>query len=199
VSDRFPFPAKGNDFLIYYTFKPVKNSELRIRYKNEKKETPIVQNDVYSLTGNRTQNIRGEFLFSPIKNLQLRSRIDFVTVTPTYPKTKDEGYLIFQDVKFQPINNLSVSARVIFFKTDSYNSRVYEFENDLVGVMTNPALYGDGMRWYLLAKYQTNFGLSISMKYSELYKPNEIYLGSGDSQILGNLDNRISMQLDYRL
>jgi hypothetical protein len=199
VSDRFPFPAKGNDFLIYYTFKPVKNSELRIRYKNEKKETPIVQNDVYSLTGNRTQNIRGEFLFSPIKNLQLRSRIDFVTVTPTYPKTKDEGYLIFQDVKFQPINNLSVSARVIFFKTDSYNSRVYEFENDLVGVMTNPALYGDGMRWYLLTKYQTNFGLSISIKYSELYKPNEIYLGSGDSQILGNLDNRISMQLDYRL
>lgn len=199
VSDRFPFPAKGNDFLIYYSFKPVKNSELRIRYKNEKKETPNITNDVYSLIGIRFQNIRGEFIFSPFKNLQLRSRIDFVEVTPMYPKTKNEGYLIFQDVKFQPVNNISLSARVIFFKTDSYNSRVYEFENDLIGVMTNPALYGDGMRWYLLAKLQTSFGLTVSMKYSEIYKPNEINLGSGDSQIPGNLDNRISFQLDYRL
>lgn len=199
VSSKYPFAAKGNDFLIYYATKPFKNTELRLRYKNEKKELASKISDVYLLTAKRTQNIRSEFLFSPIINLQLRSRLEFVSVTPQSPNSKDNGYLIFQDVKYQPIKNLSFSGRVIFFKTDSYDSRVYEFENDLVGVMTNPALFGDGMRWYFLARYKTNFGLIFSLKYSELYKPSEKYLGSGYSKIIGNVDNRLSLQLEYNL
>lgn len=199
VSEEYPFSAKGNDFLIYYSTNPYKNSELRLRYKNEIKENATVVNDVYTLKFKRTQNIRGEFIFSPSSNLRLRSRIEFVTVSQQLEQTKDQGYLIFQDVKFQPFKNLSFSSRIIFFKTDSYDSRVYEFENDLVGVMTNPALYGDGIRWYFLTRYQTNFGLSFSLKYSELYKPNEKFLGSGDSKINGNVDNRLSLQLDYQL
>ncbi len=199
VSEKYPFAAKGNDYLIYYSTKPSKNSELRLRYKNEKKEISTAINDVYLLTGKRTQNIRGEFIFSPSTYFRLRSRLEFVSVTPQLPRSKDEGYLIFQDVKYQPHKNLSFSTRVIFFKTDSYDSRVYEFENDLVGVMTNPALYGDGIRWYFLARYKTYFGLSFSLKYSELYKPNEKFLGSSDSKINGNIDNRLSLQLDYQL
>jgi hypothetical protein len=199
VSDKYPFASNGNDFLIYYSTKPFKYFELRLRYKNEKKEIATAINDVYTLTGKRTQNIRGEFIFSPTTYLQLRSRLEFVTATPQLSQTKDEGYLIFQDLKFQPLKNLSFSTRIIFFKTDSFDSRVYEFENDLIGVMTNPVLYGDGMRWYFLTRYQTNFGLSFSLKYSELYKPNEKFLGSGDSKIIGNIDNRLSLQLDYQL
>ncbi|MCX7875734.1 MAG: helix-hairpin-helix domain-containing protein [Melioribacteraceae bacterium] len=199
VSEKYPFSSKGNDLLIYYTIKPFKNSELRLRYKNEIKEIATSRNEVYSLIGKRTQNIRGEFIFSPITNLKLRSRLEFVNVSSPLNNLNDKGYLIFQDINYKPIKNLSLATRVIFFRTDSYDSRVYEFENDLIGVMTNPALYGDGMRWYFLIRYQTNFGFNISLKYSELYKPNEKFLGSGDSKINGNIDNRFSLQFEYKL
>ncbi|MBI3123813.1 MAG: helix-hairpin-helix domain-containing protein [Ignavibacteriales bacterium] len=199
LSDRYRFPAQGNDFLVYYTFKPFKNTELRWRYKNEVKQQLTQVNDVYGLSSNRKQNLRGEFIYKLQKNLQLHSRIEFVASTPSAPLSRDNGYLIFQDIKYSPTEDLSFSTRFVFFQTDSYNSRVYEFENDLTGVMTNPGLYGEGMRWYFVAKYNAPYGFSISLKYAELYKPNEKFLGSGTMLIPGNLDNRLSLQMDYNL
>jgi hypothetical protein len=199
LSSNFRFPAQGNDLLIYYTFKPFRNAELRWKYKNEVKEQLVLTGDTYGLTSERKQNLRAEFIYKILKNLQLHSRVEYVTNTPTASTTKDNGHLIFHDIKYTPVNSLSLSMRFVFFQTDSYNSRVYEFENDLTGVMTNPPLFGEGMRWYFVAKYNAPFGFSFSFKYSELYKPGEKFLGSGTSLIPGNLDNRVSLQMDYTL
>jgi hypothetical protein len=199
VGDQFRFPANGTDFMIYYEYKPYKSTEVRLRYKNEQKEILEQVVDVYGLVSSKKENLRGEFIYTLSKQVQLHSRIEFVSTTPAAPNTKDYGYLLFQDVRYKPINALSFSVRVIFFKTDSYNSRVYEYENDLPGVMTSPALTGDGMRWYLNAKYDAPFGLSLSAKYSELIKPGEKFMGSGSSLIYSSVDNRFSLQLDYQL
>jgi len=197
LSDKYRFPAQGNDFLIYYIFKPLRNAELRWRYKNEIKQQLEKVNDVYGLISVRKQNLRGEFIYKLLKNLQLQSRIEFVTSTPNQQQTKEDGYLIFQDIKYSFKDYITLSTRFIFFRTDSYNSRLYEFENDLTGVMTNPGLYGEGMRWYVVLKYNAPYGFSFSAKYAELYKPNEKFLGSGNTIIPGNMDNRLSIQMDY--
>ncbi len=94
---------------------------------------------------------------------------------------------------------MEIKTRLVLFKTDSYNSRIYEFENDLSGVMSTPPLYGDGMRWYLFARYKTAMGIDISLKYAETIMPNELSLGSGDTWINSNVDNRLSLQVDLSL
>ena len=68
---------------------------------------------------------------------------------------------------------------------------------EFIGVMTNPSLFGSGIRWYLVIRYSFFHNFTLSFKYSELYKPNETKLGTGYSKIIGNLDNRISLQLDF--
>ncbi len=68
---------------------------------------------------------------------------------------------------------------------------------EFIGVMTNPSLFGSGIRWYLVIRYSFFHNFTLSFKYSELYKPNETELGTGYSKIIGNLDNRISLQLDF--
>ena len=85
---------------------------------------------------------------------------------------------------------------MVFFKTDSFNSAIYEYENDLTGILTNVAMYGEGIRLYLLLRYKVLSHFFLSCKYSETYKPKEKTLGSGYSEINGNLDNRINLQLD---
>ena len=100
-------------------------------------------------------------------------------------------------MRYSLAKTLSVYGRIIFFQTDSFSSRIYEFENDLIGVMKNQPLWGDGIKWYLLIRYTPLKNLYISAKYSELYKPNEKFLGSGNNLIEGNLDNKISLQIDY--
>ena len=51
----------------------------------------------------------------------------------------------------------------------------------------------DGM---LIVKYKPLQFLTLSTKYSETYKPDETSLSSGDNEIIGNVDNRISFQID---
>ena len=41
--------------------------------------------------------------------------------------------------------------------------------------------------------------LKLSLKYSEMYKPEERTLGSGYSEINGNLDNQLSAQIEWDL
>lgn len=196
--EKLPLAIKGNEFLIYYSVKPFRDSEFRLRYTNQLKESVAALNGEYGVVSRRNDNFRTELLYKLSKFVQMRSRIEFVKVYPTTISENEKGLLIFQDVKYAPTASLSFSSRIVFFQTDSYDSRVYEFENDLTGVMSNPALYGDGMRWYLVSRYNTSFGLSLSMKYSELIKPNEKTLGSGDTEIKGNVDNRLSFQLDFK-
>lgn len=196
--EKLPLPIKGNEFLIYYSIKLFHDAEFRLRYTNQIKESVAALNGEYGVVSKRNDNLRTELLYKLSKFIQLRSRIEFVKIYPTTISESEKGLLIFQDVKYEPMDELSFSGRIVFFQTDSYYSRVYEFENDLTGVMSNPALYGDGMRWYLVAHYSTSFGLSLSIKYSELIKPNEKSLGSGDTFINSNVDNRLSFQLDFK-
>ncbi len=198
TSDKLLFASKGNEFMVYYTVSPFVNTEFRLRYINKNSEVSDIVNDEYGLTRRKTESIRGELTYKVSKYIQLRSRINMVGVSPSSNSSSEKGFLLFQDVKYSPTPSLNISARIVFFRTDSYDSRVYEFENDLTGVMTNPPLYGEGTRWYLLAQYKTSFGLTLSMKYSELFKPAERTLSSGDTEIQGNIDNRLSFQLDFQ-
>ena len=110
----------------------------------------------------------------------------------------EAGFLIFQDFRYDPSDILRFYGRVVLFQSDSYDSRVYEFENDVNGVMFNPALYGEGIRWYLIVELSPTEFFHISGKYSETIKPTESSLGSGLNTIRGSLDNRISFQIDIK-
>jgi hypothetical protein len=89
-------------------------------------------------------------------------------------------------------------ARIVFFRTDSFNSAIYEYENDLTGVLTNRALFGEGLRWYLIIRYRPMRLFTLSLKYSETYKPKEKSISSGFNEIAGNLDNRLALQIDVK-
>lgn len=189
------FPASGADFLINYNAKIYNSVQLGLKYKWEKKEKQkeLKLNDV--IIDEVKSNYRIEFKYKLNKALSGKSRIELVNFSGL--DKIETGFLSFQEIKYTLPNYFSISLRIIFFDTDSYNSRLYEFENDLRGVMSNLPLFGEGIRWYLLFSYSPFDKFVISAKYSESYKPSEKYISSGNSQIYGNIDNRINFQLDY--
>ena len=145
------------------------------------------------------QVIRGEIIYSVSNRIRLRGRFEYNSFRISQPGRKENGYLIFQDIRYSPTDNFNLYGRIIFFKTDSFNSAIYEYENNLTGVLTNIALFGQGIRWYLLMRFRPIRLITLSVKYAETYKPDEISLGSGDNSIPGNTDNTISLQLDLNL
>ncbi|MCB9220125.1 MAG: helix-hairpin-helix domain-containing protein [Ignavibacteriales bacterium] len=191
------FSSNGNDFLFNYENKIFKGVNLKLKIKDEIKEKMIALDSKDEIGENEKLNVRTTLDYKLTKNIYGKSRIEYVKYS--VHKTNEEGYLLLQDIKLLFTKQLNLTSRIVFFQTKSFNSRVYEFENDIRGVMTNLALFGEGLRWYLLLHYKFSNNLYTYLKYSETFKPNEKSLGSGNSEIFGNLDNRISFQIDYRL
>ncbi len=188
-------PSSGNELSISYEVSPIPKTNLYFRYFTENKEVLKLIVTDSKITNRKTDKLRAELIYKVTKSLKLKSRIELLYLDEI--KSNEKGLLIFQDVKYSLAKTLSVYGRIIFFQTDSFASRIYEFENDIIGVMKNQPLWGTGVKWYLLLRYTPLKNLYVSAKYSELYKPNETFLGSGNNLINGNLNNQISLQIDY--
>jgi hypothetical protein len=206
--DIFKFPyrtnenslsSEGNELLLDILSVPISKFEARLRYKYENKEVTEIVNTEEEIVRRLKQIIRTEFIYTITRYLRLKSRIEYNHFLIKEAGIKEDGFLMFQDVRYVPQKNVNLYGRIIFFQTVSFNSAVYEYENDLLGVMPNLAMYGKGIRWYLIVKYKPLQFFSISAKYSETYKPDVTSLSSGDNEIQGNVDNRVSLQIDIAL
>ncbi|MDP3149371.1 MAG: helix-hairpin-helix domain-containing protein [Ignavibacteria bacterium] len=206
--DQFMFPAgtsstplssKGNEMLLSFSTRVLKNLETTIRYKNEKKDVVLTGDEVKEFSERFRQQFRFETIFPVSPKLQLKNRVEYNSYALKKNAYREKGWLFFQDVKYKLQQNISLYGRVIFFKTDSFNSAIYEFENDLPGVMSNLAMYSEGFRWYFLVKVKFLNRFNLSFKYSETTKPKEKSLSSGTSEIFSNFDNNFHLQFDLAL
>ncbi|MBU2492704.1 MAG: helix-hairpin-helix domain-containing protein [Bacteroidetes bacterium] len=205
--DQFKFPfatfsnpvsTYGNELLIDLFHSFSSKLKFRIRYTKEEKEISTESNNINLIDIQRKQKIRIEGIFNLSKNFRLKTRAEYSCFTLKESNYKSRGYLLFQDLRYSPSPALSFYARLIFFDTDSYDSRIYQFENDLIGIMNNTALFGKGSKWYFIINYDLLNNIIISAKYSELYQPELRTLSSGLNEINGNLSSRISIQVDLK-
>ena len=74
--------------------------------------------------------------------------------------------LLLQDIsyRFGKIP-LSVWFRYCIFKTDSWYSRLYVYENDLLNSFSIPALSGEGSRSYINGCMESEKFIDLRIKY----------------------------------
>lgn len=205
--DQFKFPYRtyfdpvstsGTDFLASAEWKAVRGLHLNLKYKNENKEitrtvTDEFGRDVKIIDDRNQLNARAGLIYHISGKLRFRSRFEYVYVDYKTSGGDNKGIMFFSDIRVLPVKGLSFDIRYIIFDTDDYDSRIYEYENDIKGVMSNTALYGKGNRWYLLLKYKPFPYIEISGKYYETYMDGVKSIGSGNDKINGNTNNRISL------
>ncbi len=204
-----PLPLHGNDFmaLLEQKFNRDLMLGLRVRQKSreEVQDFPADQAvGVEELVVRTQRQIRLQFDYRLSKEIRVRGRVEATRITYTgFGRDLDDqsetGFLLYQDLRFNPSPKIALAARLTFFDTKSFDSRVYQYENDLPGLVTNRALFDQGTRWYVLLKYHPVKSVALYAKYSELFKEGETTIGSGRDAIIGNLDRRFSAQLDLQL
>lgn len=60
------------------------------------------------------------------------------------------GWSVFGDIQQKSARTgLQLAARLLYFRTDGYDTRVYAYERDLLYSFSIPAVYGHGWRYYL--------------------------------------------------
>ncbi|MEJ2053656.1 MAG: helix-hairpin-helix domain-containing protein, partial [Calditrichaceae bacterium] len=108
------------------------------------------------------QNIyRLQFEYRPARTFAFRTRWEFTQLKIL----KEHGSYLYEDISYSPSVQLSIRTRFIVYRTDSYNSRLYEFESDLPGSFSNYAVFGEGRIFYFLVKWKLVNNISIWLKY----------------------------------
>ncbi|MFY0683225.1 MAG: helix-hairpin-helix domain-containing protein [Balneola sp.] len=141
----------------------------------------------------RRSSIRGQLEYQVSRNIRLRSRVELAE-SQGANEDSEYGMLVYQDVRLQATRKLQIDARVTVFDTDSFDSRVYQFENDLLYVLSNTALSGQGQRAYFVLKYEPTDFLDIWFKYSHSVFENENFISSGLNEIEGNRNSDFGIQ-----
>lgn len=194
-------PSNGYQYLTQLTYKPSKKLEMYIRVKERKKgeNTDIDLTEGIDYTVYRKQtNYRYNISYQISPSFKLKSRVELVNShleeTPT-----EVGYLIYQDVIYQPMKSpFSFSFRYGIFDTDSYNARIYAYENDVLYAFSIPAYYNRGARTYLTVRYKVKRGIDVWLRYGATFYDNLDVISSGLEEIQGNTKSEIKAQVRFK-
>ena len=209
--DQFSFPwmryqvdapnTNGYDIFSQLKYKPHKKMELygRIRHRNRPYNTDLdLERDIDNVETVDQWNYRFNLNVQISDAIQLRSRIEYMTYHRG-GSDKEDGILILQDFILKPpMKKLSFNARFALFETDSYNSRIYSYENDVLYFYRIPAYYNRGSRTYITARYKIKKGIDFWIRWSRWKYTNVDTISSGLNEINGNSKSEIRAQLRFQ-
>lgn len=107
------------------------------------------------------------------------------------------GIVLLQDVQAQ-LGDFSVGGRVALFDVGNYDARLYVAERGLEYDNGGTSLYGRGMRFYLLARYNLKDRFTFGLKYSVTAYVDREAVGSGYELIDNPYRQQLRLQVRLR-
>lgn len=196
-------PSYGTDVLGEINFKPNKQFETYLRIKNEIQDdnagTAYTEDLVHDVITERTkQNVRWHLSYKLNTAVTLQSRIEYALYEEAISEIPEKGYLLYQDVKYKPLSApFSIAGRFAFFNTDSYNTRIYTFETDVLYAYSIVALYGRGTRGYLTLEYSPAGWIDIWLRYARTWYTDEEITANADITGAAKSDGRVQVRLKW--
>lgn len=131
----------------------------------------------------------------PLDWLKLKTEVDYVINHSRPMDYRHDGLLLYQDLGLDVGHTgLGFNLRVAFFDTDTYEERLYAYENDLYYSFTVNSYYDKGWRAYVLVKYSYK-NLHFWLKMSQTYYLNKEQIGSGLDLIKKNHKTELKAQV----
>lgn len=196
-------PTGGYDVLALGEIDFDRNLKVYLLARSETKDEEYISlnqmgNEEVKLAHEKRSSIRANFEYQVSPLVRMRSRVEIIR-NKAAGSSWETGFLIYQDLRVQPIPKLRIDGRVTLFDTDSFSTRIYQFESDLLYVMSNTVLYDRGQRAYVTLKYDITTFLDIWFKYGITIFEDQHSISSGLNEIQGNIKNSIGVQIRLAL
>lgn len=132
------------------------------------------------------------------RGYEMRARFELTDVS-IRPGGDDRGCLLGGEFQARPVRFVQVTARLMFFATGSYDSRLYSFESDLPGSFLSHPLYGTGRRWCVNLRVDLSRWCSISAIVDSIEKEPSVSTEPLIREIPPLRQSHAGLQLDLRL
>ncbi len=178
------FPGHYRRFLLQMRISTHPGALLIIRYQHNR-----------DLNNAGRQILRFNMENKISSDLKLRSRLELISDQNWQGRI---GLAMFQDVQWQFLPFILLISRMTFFHTWNYNLRLYEFENDVPGVLRTIANYGSGNKWYFIVRIDPSDKLSLWIKVRQYFMDDVPSIGGGNDLIYGNVKTDFRIQFRYQ-
>ena len=190
-------PSAGWEVFSQADFHFSEKFELYLRFKNETRDHKFKESGRYINLPEQFRKSRIHFQYFFSESVKLKSRFEHVFYNGL---ESESGFMLFQDAQYSSKSiPLNLSARVAWFNTKSYNSRIYAYENDLLYTFAIPAYFGKGFRTYLNLKYKISEKAEVWFKLANTLRNDVENLSSGYNEIPGNQKTEVKFQLRLKL
>ena len=203
---RFPWlryrvdqPSSNLQLMGQLSYMPRKNLVAQLKFTTRRSE----QNDTSGLPLNpvvhfRKHNLRAGLQWQLNRKLSMENRAE-LTQYQKGNRAVERGFLVYQDADFRPLSSrFAGGARLAYFNTSSYDSRLYAYEDDVLNGSGSGLYNGRGLRFYINSNYRLSRQLRIWCRYGTFLYPGTGTTGTGLDQIEGNHKSEIRLQLRYK-
>ncbi|MFH1239466.1 MAG: hypothetical protein V1653_05055 [bacterium] len=178
--DRARHPDKGDNlgptrvevlwFETYY--RPVKGVELYFRQWNKwyDEKTKLSGTGIYKDLYQSWRKTRLEGIWEPNEQFRFKTRYEYRVDTIYELKQVNNGFLVFEDIRYTVTKGLTIQGRFIYFEAPE----VYLSELEPIWKNTYVSYYwntrGTGLRYYLMADQQISRHSHLWLKYENTRK-----------------------------
>jgi len=201
---RFPWlkyrtdsPSHGTEYQLQADYTEVRlvKMSLRFRIRSKQINTKEAIIPVNVLEDTKSITLRYQVEWQVSNFLKLKSSFEWLQnksdkLSPAY------GYLLGQTLSYKiPGKHLSLIVLYNLFDTDSYNERIYSYENDVQYSYSIPTYYGKGIRFMEMLEWSPFSKVDIAIRYSQTWYSDREVIGSGLDLINGNTKSEAEMQV----
>ncbi|MFU8843964.1 MAG: helix-hairpin-helix domain-containing protein [Bacteroidales bacterium] len=194
-------PTTGNDLFFQIDHTPSQNiyGYLRFRQKTKQINTSSETIGINPIMNYRKSNFRLHLGYAVSPKVSMANRMEYI-ISANETGYCATGYLFYQDISFDmDPTPVRLFFRYALFDTDTYDERIYAYENDLLYAFSVPAYYYKGSKTVFMIRYAVLEKINLWFRLSHLFYSNRNQVGTGPDQIDGNQKTEVKIQIQVRL
>lgn len=198
---RVDAPSGGQEYAIQLTYTISRRGDIIGSYRH-------LVNPINTTTESQNTNIikettrdyfRLQLNYQALQWLKLQSRVE-LTYRIQASNEDEKGYMIYQGFQIKPESKKwTLNCRYSLFDTDSYDTRLYAYENDVPYAFSVPAFSGKGSRFYIFYTTELNERITLMLRYGSTWYSDRTIIGSGLDEIEGNRKSDVKAVLRLKL
>lgn len=190
-------PSQGSEYAIKAEHTIKRKLAVYLQYFREVKSLTATTTSQKTaiVTDAFSNKIRLHLNYSTGKNVEIRSRAEWV-----YYKNGnhyENGYAFFQDILYKPMaSSISLTGRYMLFQNQGFSSKIYAYENDILGEYSLPFVSGIGKRAYINLRLSITKNITTEIRYAiTKYAYADVQSDDTLNEVQGNIRSEMKVQL----
>jgi hypothetical protein len=193
-------PSLGHDYFLQFDHRINRNTDFYLRFRTKTKMSN--QNDPWNYIDVPVEytktSMRFHINYKVSNSIEFKDRAEII-LYDEFNKSTSQGFILFHDIVYKPIEKpYELSVRFAIFDAESYDSRLYAYENDVLYAFSIPAFNDKGSRVYLLYRLNIFESIDLWLRIAQTWYVDKDEIGSGLDLIDGNKKTDVKLQLRWK-